>query len=127
MGASLRSRPKLPPARDLAKVGGPVARTSFSTKPRASLNCCYTTRVDEGEQHRVDRARRLQAGADGLAHGQQSLAVEARAWAAHNPGDREDGRAQHRRGQAADRLDRRAQTPGHPRAFVWRRLAAWDS
>src|SRR5687768_6980859 len=30
----------------------------------------------------------------------------------------EDGRAQHRRGQAEDRLDRQAQAPGHPRAIV---------
>jgi hypothetical protein len=35
--------------------------------------------------------------------------------------------AQHRRGQAEDRLDRQAQAPGHPRAIVWLRLAAWDS
>ena len=28
---------------------------------------------------------------------------------------------------AEDRLDRQAQAPGHPRAIVWLRLAAWDS
>lgn len=81
---------------------------------------------DEGEQHRVDRAQRLQAGADGLARGQQRLVVEARVGGAQ-PGDREDGRAQHRRGQAEDRLDRQAQAPGRPRAIVWLRLAAWGS
>jgi hypothetical protein len=55
-----------------------------------------------------------------------SLVVEARVGGAQ-PGDREDGRAQHLRGQAEDRLDRQAQAPGHPRAIVWLRLAAWDS
>jgi hypothetical protein len=54
------------------------------------------------------------------------LVVEARMGGAQ-PGDREDGRAQHRRGQAEDRLDRQAHAPGHPRAIVWPRLAAWDS
>ena len=49
------------------------------------------------------------------------------AWAAHNPGYSEDGRAQHRRGQPEHSSDRQAQAPGHPRAILWPRLAAWDS
>jgi hypothetical protein len=82
-----------------------------------------TRRLRRGRQR---GAYAVQAGADGLARGQQRLVVEARVGGAQ-PGDREDGRAQHRRGQAEDRLDRQAQAPGHPRAIVWLRLAAWDS
>jgi len=70
----------------------------WQTRRRCTFPPCRAARVvellphhedDEGEQHLVDRAQRLQAGADGLARGQQRLVVEARVGGAQ-PGDRED-------------------------------------
>ena len=68
----------------------------------------------------------MQAGADGLARGQQRL-VARHAWAAHNPAIEKTVEPSTAGVRRRIVLDRQAQAPGHPRAIVWLRLAAWDS